>query len=480
MLALQPLATLALPVPTTASTAAAWRAAPGTAPANDPAAPTDRSLYDALWAQPEDPQVLADSRGWLDARLADASALDCALPAAIADLPQWMLHNTAAVGARYQDYLAERKAGAPRRFFGNRAHALAFLRGVAPTKMTDGAWLYGVLRHWQNPRYADLVRTYLEELGDGRADRNHVLLFRQLLATHGLEQWHDLPDDHYTQGALQLALAAHTDDLLPEVIGFNLGYEQLPLHLPITAYELNELGIDPYYFTLHVTIDNAGSGHACKAAQSVLSLLPLGEGRDEFYRRVAQGYRLNDLGAGTTAVIEGFNLQDEVVAMLERKRSFGQHMHSDYCRFEGKTVNQWLAKPGQIGDFLTALQDKGWIERDHDPAESRFWQLIEGAGAAMFGAFSGYEKQVLHDWIAGSWVNPQRVTPVRPGRGSRLSREQHRPADPDTQALVESLWQLPDEQQINTLIPWMSARRHCLPVGLYATRRFIQLRARLR
>ena len=84
-----------------------------------------------------------------------------------------------------------------------------------------------------------------------------------------------LEDDHYLQGALQLALGVCADEFLPEVIGFNLGYEQLPLHLLITAYELSELGIDPYYFTLHVTIDNASSGHACKAAQSVLNLLPL-------------------------------------------------------------------------------------------------------------------------------------------------------------------------------------------------------------
>ena len=166
--------------------------------------------------------------------------------------------------------------------------------------------------------------------------------------------------------------------------------------------------------------------------------------------------------------------------MLERKRTFGQHMHSDYCRFEGKTVNQWLAQPGQAGAFLKAMEDKGWINRHQDPADSRFWQLIEGAGAAMFGVFSGYERQVLHDWIAGDWISGERIAPVRPGRGSRTSREHHRPADPDIQALVDSLWNLPDEQQLTALLPWLSARRHCTPAGLYATRRFIQLRARLR
>ncbi|RBJ71751.1 iron-containing redox enzyme family protein, partial [Pseudomonas sp. MWU12-2534b] len=170
-------------------------------------------------------------------------------------------------------------------------------------------------------------------------------------------------DERYLQGALQLALGACGESFLPEVIGYNLGYEQLPLHLLISAYELSELRIDPYYFTLHVTIDNASTGHAQKAVQSVLDLLPLEADRGEFLRRVSLGYRLNDLGQGSRAIIEGFDLEQEVLAMLERKRPFGQHMHSDYCRFEGKTVNQWLATPAKLTGFLHALQDTGGSDR---------------------------------------------------------------------------------------------------------------------
>ncbi len=92
----------------------------------------------------------------------------------------------------------------------------------------------------------------------------------------------------------------------------------------ISAYELRELGIDPYYFTLRVTIDNISSGHGRKAIEALLDLMPMEQGRDEFYRRVAVGYRLNDLGPGSTAVIAGFDLQQEVIAMLERKRTYGQ------------------------------------------------------------------------------------------------------------------------------------------------------------
>ncbi|MBV4455176.1 MULTISPECIES: iron-containing redox enzyme family protein [Pseudomonas] len=435
-------------------------------------------LYQQLYGEAQGAQEAA--RDFLQAQLAQVEDATNELPDKPEQLHAWVEQRCAEVAQAYAEYLEQRQQGRPRRYFQNKAHALYVLQRVAPTKQVDGAWLYGLLRYWQDPRFDGLLTTYLEELGDGEAAQNHVVIYRKLLNQHDADSDAGLEDAHYLQGALQMALGLCGEEFLPEVIGYNLGYEQLPLHLLITSYELSELGIDPYYFTLHVTIDNASSGHACKAAQSVLNLLPLGEGRAEFYRRVAQGYRLNDLGPGTTAIIKDFNLHDELVALLERKRSYGQHMHSDYCRFEGKTVNQWLAQPGQIGAFLQALEDKGWIRRNQDPGESRFWQLIEGAGAAMFGVFSGYEKHVLHDWIAGDWISDRRVPPARPGRGKSLPQDPHPPADPDTQALVDSLRGLPDEQQLQTLIAWMSARRHCTPAGLYATRRFIQLRARLR
>lgn len=45
--------------------------------------------------------------------------------------------------------------------------ALYFLHNVAATKLVDGAWLYGLISRWHEPSCHDLVRTYLEELGDG-------------------------------------------------------------------------------------------------------------------------------------------------------------------------------------------------------------------------------------------------------------------------------------------------------------------------
>jgi hypothetical protein len=372
---------------------------------NAPVAPPARTtpskdLYFALSA--ERGEAISASRDYLRQQIAAIQDVPPDMPSDLDRLGGWILERTDAVGKQYRDYLAARKQGGGRRYFSNRSHALYFLRSVAPTKLVDGAWLYGLLKHWDNPDFHPLIKTYLEELGDGVPDKNHVTLYRKLLATHGCDRWDDLDDHHFVQGAIQLALAYNADQFLPEVIGYNLGYEQLPLHLLITAYELNELGIDPYYFTLHVTVDNADGGHAHKAVQALQQLLPRSGERAGFLKRVLDGYRLNELGANTTSVIAEFDLQAELVRVLAAKSVVGQHMHSDYCRVAGRSVNDWLADPARVPDFLAALEGAGWIKRGEDVEHSRFWRLIQGERAEMFGVFSAYEQQVLRDWITGA------------------------------------------------------------------------------
>jgi hypothetical protein len=372
---------------------------PSPSPFNAPA----RQLYCDLLRDEPGAQALERADAYLRQQLALSDALESDLPCDPENIAAWISDNTAAVGQQYRDYLAARKAGAGRRYFSCKSHALYFLKSVAPTKLVDGAWLYGLVPYWNDARFTALIRIYLEELGDGVPDRNHVLLFKRLLASHGCEHWQDLSDDHYVQGAIQLALARHAASFLPEVIGFNLGYEQLPLHLLICAYELNELGIDPTYFTLHVTVDNAGSGHARKALEGLMDAMPRVGDRKDFMERVARGYKLNMLGAGTNSVIAEFSLERELVAILATKSAVGKEAHSDYCRISGRSVNDWLSEPARIPDFLNALVECDWIRRGQDPRNSRFWRLLQGERAEMFGVFSAYEQQVVHDWIAADW-----------------------------------------------------------------------------
>ncbi|MBS3185252.1 iron-containing redox enzyme family protein [Pseudomonas vlassakiae] len=395
---------------------------------------------------------------WLEKQLARAEQLPDDLPDSPGQLAEWSAQHAAQVASDYAAYLAERQRGAPRRYFSNRSQAMWFLQQVAPTKAVDGAWLQGTLQHWADPRYHGLIRTYLEELGNGDPRCNHVLIYQRLLSRLGSHPLL-LPDDRYLQGALQLALGQYSERFLPEVIGYNLGYEQPPLHLLITTYELAELGIDGHYFQLHVTIDNAASGHAQKSIEAVQQLCPAGEEAD-FYARVRRGYRLNDLGMDTPSLIASFDLHAQLIAALEQKSLYGRFMHADRCRLQKRTINQWLAEPGAMPAFVDAMCEQGWIRRGEDPSQSRWWKVIEGPAAPMYGVFTVYEKQLWHDWIAADWQAPLRR--VQPG-----SWEPHLDMD-------AAPGPLPANQDIPALIERMLGNRHASPDGLLATRAYLQ------
>ena len=462
----------------------------------DPAGGLTR-LYRQLADRRPDESTRCEAAVFLLQQLACVESASCDLPETPEDLGLWMEGNAQRVAAKYSIYLEERKGGAPRRYFTNRAHALYFLRTAAPTKLVDGAWLYGLIAHWRNPKFSDLVRTYVEELGEGMADKNHVVLYRNLLSRHGLDPVDDLDDSFYVQGLIQLALGWNAETFLPEIIGFNLGYEQLPLHLLITAYELNELGLDPYYFTLHVTVDNSNAGHARRACQAVVDTLPrLGDAGD-YWRRVRRGSKLGDVGAGTNALIDGFDIGHEVVRIFKNKSSAGRGAHSDYCRVAGLSVNQWLADAERVPAFLAALREAGWIRLGQPVEQSRFWALLQGTRAEMFGVFSSYELQVIHDWLRGpSSVDgrayTQAATQPETGR-TRSFRATVRLAagkacgvlatgeadvdllDTDLQALTAQLVQLDEGQQLRLLVEAMSPAQHWGPAGLHATRLFWEM-----
>ena len=445
------------------------------------------------------PTVVARGQGaeFLQTQLEKAQGESCDVPEVPQDLSLWLASSYQTVHGQYAQYLQQRKAGLPRRYFSNRAHALYFLRSVAPTKLVDGAWLYGVLEHWRNPRFSNLVRTYVEELGEGAPDKNHVLVYRRLLARYGLEPLHDLADSAYHQGLIQLALGLNAERFLPEIVGFNLAYEQLPLHLLITAYELNELGLDPYYFTLHVTVDNGDTGHAQRACQAVLDTLPRLEDGGAFWSRVREGSKLANTGIGTLEVINGFDIDAEVRRILMRKSTAGSGAHSDYCRVAGRSVNDWLSAADGVPSFLSALENAGWIRRGEPAVNSRFWQLLQGDRAEMFGVFSSYELQVIHDWILGAdSINGQPYLsaavdegsqPVRSFRVSqRLARGAHplkfsetdSNSDSDEDVLDSDLALLkrklrdPNGDYKLLLLEAMSPANHWTPAGLYATRLF--------
>lgn len=462
-----------------------------------------RSLLDEQGDLPGRPDrfTLAASRGFLHDRLAAVAERGSDLPRDLGRLGSWLDAAVGAVKAEWRTYLDARRDGAPRRYFATRSHALHTLRGIAPTKLVDGAWLSGLLPQWSDPRLHGLIRTYLEELGDGVPAHHHVGLYRRLLAANGCETVDGLPDGCYVQGAIQLALAHNADAFLPEIIGFNLGYEQLPLHLLVMAHELAELGLDPTYFSLHVTIDNAGTGHARRALDAVLANRSRFGSESSFHRRLSAGYALNNLGLGTTDIIDSFDADRELASVLARKAVQGAELHSDRCRIAGRTVNEWLGDPSRIGEFWRVLESAGWLQRGGEPRQSRFWKLLEGDRAPMFGVFDGYEQQLIEDWIRADGTAPRRAPrraalppPVEPVVGAEdetvaetiarhlaaVATPGSADADAEARSLREALAVAgSDAQTMAALVPWMSPARHPTPTGLLATRLYASLLPRM-
>lgn len=435
-----------------------------------------RQLYLALSDAPRagDPALDA-AADWLDARLRGArqdgdnmehGVGHAVLPADAAGFAAWQAARHEAIDEQYKQYVAERRAGAPRRMFSGRAHALHYLSAVAPARLTDGAWLYGILARWDDAALRPLIATYLEELGNGVPDKNHVVIFQQLIDAHGCTRWRQLDETHFHSGLTQLALAHHAERFLPELVGYNLGAEHASLDTLVAAYEMNELGVDPYYFTLHATVDNSATGHARLALEALHALTPpAGTGADasaDFFARVQAGLRLHQHAPTSTDLLASFDLERELIAVLADKHiaahgADGSANPAASVEIAGRALGDWLSDPAQVRALLAALEGHGWVVRGGDPTISRLWRLIEAdaevvaqadaqvnaqadthaderdkgdakddAVAPLSGLFSPYELALLADWIA---TDP-RAPHIAPAAAARARRPGTPPAMP--------------------------------------------------
>lgn len=347
-----------------AGSATLHRAVPRPRPATaaaPPRRPDARSLYFALYREDGDPATTAAVRRYLAECLREAATLPPDMPLEPRDLAGWAAANNRDADRRFQDYLLARAGGAPRRLFPQgKDQALYALQAVAPAKLVDGAWLYGLVRRWHDPRYRALLRRYLEILGEGRAAHNQVLRYQKLLAKHALDGWLELPERWFIQGAVRLALAHNAEDFLPELIGYSLGCAQPPLSARIAAHELEELGIDPGCFTLGGTADDTGSGQAHAAVQAVLEARPrLGEDQ-RFMRRVSTGYRLCRVGAGVEEAAGNFDPDTSFGYIAPATDASNGHGAATACRHDGaQGANGCYQEQYGLDAELAALPTRG-------------------------------------------------------------------------------------------------------------------------
>lgn len=379
--------------------------------------------------------------------------------------------NHEASTAKYRSYLSRRKAGGPRELYPDRAYAVEWLRQAAVVKYVDGGWATGVLEAVQARTEAGSEgarreaakiawQVVSEEFGDGDLQKNHVWLYRSLMRSLGVggfdSSGHALtgadrgfdgfPSTHgiqrcWTAAIAQQLIGLFSAEFFPESLGFNMAYETLPYHLLVTSWELRELGIDDHYFGLHITIDNADTGHAALAMLAVERYLAGVEAvqgveeRDKAWRRVQAGVCLADelptipssprvfdpvmwtpvpavvnppptiSTAPPAANVRDLKLETQVVQLLVRKTKVAQAMHCpSRLKIAGETIAEWLdpatLTPERATTLARALRspangnDGSWIGK-------RVMRELTWGGR-MFGAFSRTETGVMRRWIEGT------------------------------------------------------------------------------
>lgn len=323
---------------------------------------------------------------------------------------------------RWDEYITRRTTG-PRELLHTDTDATSFLVKKAPCKLVDGAWLGYVHRattpYALRPTTKTAWQIFSEELGDGDHNKNHVSLYRQLV--HGIGV--DLPEPHsrdflqphhgmtelrsWKCGVGQLLISLFPDDFLPEILGFNLHFEGLGLETLILSKELKEIGMDPSYFRLHITIDNAASGHTAMALAAVHSYMQhvattAGDAAVQAaWRRIQAGYVLSEyLGEDGPPSPAAASVAD----VFMQKAAVSQNLHcSCKGRIGGRTLEEWL-DPTSFQDrqwqtsFLTALAGSPvWVRKGHG-AQSRLVKELMWGGK-MFGSFTDREVEVVKHWI---------------------------------------------------------------------------------
>lgn len=417
-----------------------------------------------------------------------ARALPCELPDHPDDLGPWINRRLSLILQRHCEYYHRRQQGGAREYFPSKAHALLFMQRVAPRKLVDCSWLYGTLQHWDDVRLRPLINRYIEFLGQGNAADNRVYIYQKMLEQEGINANHAQPDEDYQQACIQLALGLSGSRLLPEVIGFHLGYECLMLQVLNCRDELFEL-VDVRGFSPYNNKSGSDLTQIRIALQVISAMLPPDEEhRLDFYSRIKDGYRLSQLGSNADDIVADLkqpgSLEQAVMESMVIHFGHGRLGHDDFSAEKNSNNVEDLSGYGEIKRFLTVLKAKGWIRLGTAPEENRFWQMINVDGGVMSGVFSAAERQVVYDWIARTGqdeddinatphAKPRKLPPQHIPRKTPKHLQREVPTE-----LCQQLERGDPTQRFELLIPYLRAALHPTPVGVWATRQYqIQLAA---
>ncbi|KAJ6258201.1 2-oxoglutarate-dependent dioxygenase [Drechslerella dactyloides] len=374
-----------------------------------------KDLYYKLQHLEQHPQVLPTARDVLISLFSETLELASETPKAgilsIHEysrdaLSEFQRKEDEKVMDQWEQYLTRRMAKGPREMFTTKEEAKWWLVQSSPVKYVDGAWL-GHINKITTPFYLRRVaknawQVLSEELGDGDIEKNHVYIYRRLMEVveprlptgdnpDFIHPRHQLNEHGVWKAAVaQLLISLFPHQFLPEIIGFNMHYEAMVLSTLKAAKELKELGFDPYYFILHISIDNGDSGHTAMALEVAMEYMELMQKKDgdaaaqQIWKRIQAGYILSK-GLPTAPVCPSFkkltssplqrkesfprnDFEAEVIRIFRAKAAVSWKIHcGSRIKFGGHTIAEWLAPRALESEqkqmeFLDALSNtKPWI-----------------------------------------------------------------------------------------------------------------------
>ena len=336
----------------------------------------------------------------------------------------------------WEQYLDRRASGGPREMFVGVKEAQWWLTQCSPVKYVDGAWL-GHVNKITTPFalrrvVKDIWQVLSEELGDGDLEKNHVYIYSELMKVINpglpagdtadfIHPRYQLNEPAVWKAAVaQLLISLFPHQFLPEILGFNMHYEAISLETLVVSKELKELKIDPYYFLLHISIDNADSGHTAMAMEAVVKYLELIQtwngdlAMQQAWKRVQVGYILSSrLPPAPTPTSVGdvanplplSELEDQLMNIFKAKAVVAQKIHcGSNIKIGRHKLVDWLEPDRFLGskqwqiDFLHDLSNtKPWVLKG-DSKRSRLIKELSWKGK-MFGSFTETEVKVVTEWI---------------------------------------------------------------------------------
>ncbi|RFU25077.1 hypothetical protein B7463_g11256, partial [Scytalidium lignicola] len=352
------------------------------------------------------------------------------------ELARFLQSHQDNVTSQYHRYISRRQSGGPRELFQNQQAAGDWLREIAPLKLVDGAWLGHLNKITMPFSLRQIVKqtwqVFTEELGNGNRDQHHVKIFEELLVAFEpdlpspttkaiLHPRYRLGNLKYWRAAVaQLLVSLFPHDFLPEILGFNMHFECLQLDTMQAVKELSEVGLNAYYFLLHVSIDNGHSGHTAMAMTSVVDYIwhvaeTEGEVAAEMaWKRIQAGYIFSEWqfqkGNQPTNIIARLNdgshdrLESKVLAIFGSKIQAAHRLHcGSPVKIGKRSLTDWLDPEAFLAEewqreFIRCLStSKPWVY----PGDSQRSKLAKEIrwGGRMYGAFTKSELETLELWI---------------------------------------------------------------------------------